>query len=450
MSAEAASKAKDAFNKASASLTKLGGNVKDAVDNLVKSGKDMASKMENMTGKDVEAIIATLSGEAKKGVKIAGDAAKDAMSKIQSSDAWGEVSAWTADKFAEAGDLLEGLKTSDIVKVAKDEFAAGVENFGKVKTWAKDQATELAKKFKETIPDLATAVKADIDKVKGFLNGLNATDLEKITQDTFNQAKSSFKEACDKIGAFDATQLKEIKDKVKASAGDLATMTKAKAEEFGSLLGTLDVQDLKDLAADAKAAITAEAAKLMGGAKAAAAFTKDDFAKMTKQAKEAFNGADFKALLDGAGANAGEIFKELLNGCTVCPGAISDITVLHDPAVESAEDIKKKITDALSAAANTGNTVISVVQDSMLASSAAATGRRLSGTSSGDAQTVVRIESDSEALGNKNGDAAATATGGTKTVTANPSGAASGGGASGGGASGSAKYRGDTRMVWSP
>lgn len=431
---EAAAKGKKAFDDASTALKGLGATVKDAADKLLADGKSMADKIKGMTGKDVEAIIGTVKAEVEKGKGVAADAAKDMMEKIKGSDAWGDVSSWGAEKFKEAGDLMSGLESSDLGKIAKENFNNAIEDFGKVSDWAKDQAAALATKYKETVPDLSEADGSQLNNMKGFLNGFEAGDLKKITKDSFAAAKDSFKEIAGKVGAFAKDQAKEIGAKVKEMVGDVKTITAQKAKELDALLGTLDANDLKDLADDAIKELSDKAVKAMGGAKAAVAFGKDQIKKMSEAAKNAFNGADLQALKDSA-TDAIEKVKAAL-GCDdasadlKCPGAVADITVFHDKAKESAADILKKVNDALAKAGKKASDKVKLIQSELPAtSSTARRQRRLSTSSSGDSQTVVRVESDTNADANAAGTVGASATGGqaqTISVTATDNGAISG------------------------
>jgi hypothetical protein len=421
---EAATKGQKAFDDASATLKGLGATVKDAADKLLADGKSMADKIKGMTGKDVEAIIGTVKAEVEKGKGMAADAAKDMMDKIKSADAWGAVESWGAEKVKEAGDLMSGLESSDLGKIAKETFNNALEDFGKVSDWAKDQASTLATKFKETVPDLSEAVGAQLNEMKGFLNGFEPEDLKKITKDSFAAAKDSFKEIAGKVGAFAKDQADEIGKKVKEMVGDVKTITADKVKELDALLGTLDANDLKDLADDAIKELSDKAVKAMGGAKAAAAFGADQIKKMSQAAKDAINGADLQALKD----SAVEKVKAAL-GCDddsadlKCPGAVADITVFHDKAKESAADILKKVNDALAKAGKKASDKVKLIQSELpaTASSTARRQRRLSTSSSGNSQTVVRVESATNADANAAGSSAAAATGGqaqTVSVTA--------------------------------
>merc|ERR1719473_217931 len=102
-----------------------------------------------------------------KGKGIAQKAKEDMMAKIKDPAGWGtDVSQWTADNLAEAGDLLSGLPLGDLENIGKDAFVGAVKAFGKCEEWGKEQATKLAKKFKESVPDIAKVTGAKLKEVE--------------------------------------------------------------------------------------------------------------------------------------------------------------------------------------------------------------------------------------------------------------------------------------------
>ena len=416
-----ATAAKTAFGAGSSALKGLGSDLGGAVKGLMGDAATMADKVKSMTPKDMDAIISVVSGEMAKGKGIAQKAKEDMMAKIKgdkASGGWGDVSQWTVDNLAEAGDLLSGLPLGDLENIGKDAFVGAVKAFGKCEEWGKDQATKLAKKFKESVPDIAKVTGAKLKEVEGFLNGFDPSDIRKIPATAFNDAQDAFKKVADKIGAFTDAQEAELGNQVKDFLNGL--VTPAKVEQLGSLVGTLPTTDLKAFADDAIAKLSDKAAKIMGGAKAAEAFSADKLDKLTDMAKKAFNGADLEAL---AKASLDKL-KAVIPGCPAkCPGAIADITVYHDDAVEKAADILNKTKAALTKAGlNPADATL--VQADFAWTPATATRRRrqrrlqrrLSGTAGGDTQSVVRIESSTSAGASSAGDVAVGATSGTKTV----------------------------------
>ena len=237
-------------------------------------------------------------------------------------------------------------------------------------------------------------------QIKGFLPGLDAADLAKIPKEVFKDAAKSIAESCQKINAFAEDQLEAMEKQVKDAFGDAATFTEAAVEEMGGMLGSLDEEDLKKITKKACKKIKRAAIKMMGGKKAARAFTTDTLKEFSDEAKAAFNGPDLKALGDEA------IDKLKAVVCNPdCPGAITDFTVAHDGA-QSDDEILTQFKQVLGTA-STGSLWVLQAATPMATNTRRRLlkqGRLLAG-SSATQQTVVRTETTS----NKDAAAAATA-----------------------------------------
>eukprot|EP00947_MAST-08B_sp_MAST-8B-sp1_P006561 g6561.t1 len=458
-------------------------------------------KLKDLTPDDMTSIVGSLAQKAQDGTAIARSAASDMMGKLKNAPAWGAVSNWTADKFTEIGSLATGLAASDLRNIAKDQFAGALASFGNVTSWAKDQtrtlATKfkeampnitavtastlneargflsgfdaadlgklgkdafagamsslgnvtswardqtraLATKFKENIPNITAAAASTLNEAKGFLSGFDAADLGAIAKDAFAGAKDSFKEVAGKLGSFSREQAAAIGGRVKEAYGNARNMTKDVVKDLGALVGTLDAADLADLDDDALTELSDKAVKMMGGAKAASAFSADKIKKLSASARKAFNGADMAAL-----ASAGTEQVKAALGCddgssgsglnaNPCPGAIADITIAHDSAAKTGADLLAEVQAELSGTVT--SSMITLVQDAAETTASTTTrrrrrrqlegfegfeGRRLTTTStSTDSETVIRIEADSNEKASEAGDKGAAKTGGSKTVVA--------------------------------
>lgn len=134
----------------------------------------------------------------------------------------------------------------------------------------------------------------------------------------------------------------------------------------------------------------------MGGAKAAKAFSADKLKELNDEAKAAFNGVDLKALAE-AGEAALEKLKAVVCGADgTCPGAVTDFVVDHDGSETDAK-ILAKFQKKLAKIVLTGLKVIMAgTPKSTTTRRRLQAGRALTGAT-GNTQTVVRAESNSNA-----------------------------------------------------
>ena len=155
------------FNKGSKDLKDLGGSVTAAATTLInKLDANDFTQFDKLGGADMKAVIGNVAAKIKKGEgRITKDAVSKIMDKVSGADGWGEVKDWGADKFEEANSLLGGLDLASLAAITTATFDAAMDNFGKVVTWAKDQAQELASKFKRSIGNMADVTAAGLNKV---------------------------------------------------------------------------------------------------------------------------------------------------------------------------------------------------------------------------------------------------------------------------------------------
>lgn len=397
-----------AFSAGSNFLKGLGKNVQEAVTKITKDIAKDVSSISKLTPTDMKAVVAGIAGEAQKGKKIAQSAMKGMMDKMKNAPGWGSVSSWTGEKLAEVGKLAKGLSSSDLKSITQKAFTDSIQSLGSVTNWARSQSKELAKKFKESVTDFSSVAGSKLNEAKGFLNGIDATDLNKISANAFKTAQKAFQNVTDKIGAWSQDQGKAIAKQLKQSYGQVKDMAASKVKELGSLIGTLDASDLKEMSDAAIAVLDSKAIKAMGGSKARDAFTADKIKKMGRAARLAFNGATLKDLVDV------DKIKAALDCQSDCPKAIADITIQHDAS--NTTNWETKIRDALTAAGEKFKRVTLVQDSAATVEESSETRRRLTSSSSGDSQSVVRIESDSEADANQAGSTATSETGGSSTV----------------------------------
>ena len=328
-------------------------------------------------------------------LQIAQSSIKEIITKVQSSDAWGAVSSWTEDKFKEVDSLLNGFDPAELADVGAAAFKGAMDSFGKIDRWTSEQADILSKKAKTAWGGVKKATATELRKARGFLNGFTTQDLADVTTDIFASAVDAFDTAGDKIGAWTQEQAKTLGSQVKKTFGAVRAFTRVEVEKIGSLIGTLDISDLKELSDDALQSVKGSAIKIMGASKAASAWTANKFKQLTTESKNTFNGKDLKTLAD----DSIEKLKAVLTcggvGERVCPSVVIDITIDHD-LTTSAENLKAKISDLLSTGMASAGITVRIVQESTnLMDSPNRRRRRLAeGGRRGDAdvQSVVRME----------------------------------------------------------
>ena len=341
-------RAAEDFKAGSEDLMNLGATVLAAATTLVgQMDSGDFTGFDKLTGKDFKAVIGQISDQVKTGNKIAKEGAKKMLDKIKSADGgWGAIKDWGADKIAEAGSLLDGLDVNDIAAVTGATFEEAISDFGAVHSWAKDQARGLADKVKKTLSGgMASFTAATMAKAKGFLSGLDAKDLADIPPVEFKKGIRSIAESCKKLGAFAQDQIdamkKQVKDSYADAMKDTTSFTADVVDEIGELMGVLDVADLKKLGKNVCKKIKRAAVKMMGGKKAAEAFTADKLAEFSDEAKAAFNGNDLKAIADlgaeGLAKLKAVVCKDDATKGLTCPGAICDFVVDHDGVKKDAE-----------------------------------------------------------------------------------------------------------------
>jgi hypothetical protein len=346
--AQMIAKAAEDFKAGSEDLMNLGATVLAAATTLVgQMDSGDFTGFDKLTGKDFKAVIGQISDQVKTGNKIAKEGAKKMLDKIKSADGgWGAIKDWGADKIAEAGSLLDGLDVNDIAAVTGATFEEAISDFGAVHSWAKDQARGLADKVKKTLSGgMASFTAATMAKAKGFLSGLDAKDLADIPPVEFKKGIRSIAESCKKLGAFAQDQIdamkKQVKDSYADAMKDTTSFTADVVDEIGELMGVLDVADLKKLGKNVCKKIKRAAVKMMGGKKAAEAFTADKLAEFSDEAKAAFNGNDLKAIADlgaeGLAKLKAVVCKDDATKGLTCPGAICDFVVDHDGVKKDAE-----------------------------------------------------------------------------------------------------------------
>ena len=328
-------------------------------------------------------------------MQIAQSSIKEIITKVQSSDAWGAVSSWTKDKFKEVDSLLNGFNPAELLDVGADAFKGAMDSFGKIDRWTSEQAGILSKKAKTAWGGVKKATATELRKARGFLNGFTTQDLADVTTDIFASAVDAFDTAGDKIGAWTQEQAKTLGSQVKKTFGAVRAFTRVEVEKIGSLIGTLDISDLKELSDDALKSVKGSAIKIMGASKAASAWTASKFKQLTAESKNTFNGKDLKTLAD----DSIEKLKAVLScggvGERVCPSVVIDITIDHD-LTTSAANLKAKVSDLLSTGMASAGITVRIVQESTnLMDSPNRRRRRLAeGGRRGDAdvQSVVRME----------------------------------------------------------
>jgi hypothetical protein len=384
LSAEAMKK----FDEGSKGLKNLGSNVVEAGRKLKDAvGSGDFTDFEKLTARDMSSLIGEIAELAEKGTKMAKAGAKKMLNKLKGEGGWGAIKDWGVDKIAKAGSLLDGLDATDIAAVKKATFDAAMGDFGKVVSWDKDQAKGLADKLKNGLKngDMTKCTAEILAKGKGFLSGLTDADLAAIPTDEFKKGIKSIAESCQKLGAYDDAKKTALKKQVKAAFGeDVAAFTEDVVNDIGALVGTLEEEDLNKLTKGVVKKIKGAAIKMMGGAKAAKAFSAEKLKELNDEAKAAFNGVDLKALAE-AGEAALDKLKAVVCGTDgKCPGAVTDFVVDHDGSQTDAK-ILAKFQDKL---AKTGLKVIMAGTPK--------TGRTLTGAT-GNTQTVVRAEFTSNA-----------------------------------------------------
>jgi len=385
------------FDMGSESLKNLGSNVFKAGTKLKDAvGSGDFTGFDKLSAGDMSSLIGEIAEQAEKGTKMAKAGAEKMLNKLKGAGGWGAIKDWGVDKIAEAGSLLDGLDATDIAAVEDATFDAAMGDFGKVVTWGKDQAKGLADKLKKGLKgDMKKCTAEILAKGKGFLSGLTDADLAAIPKDEFKKGIKSIAESCQKLGAYDDLKKKALKKQVKAAFGDIAAFTEAVVDEIGALVGTFEEDDLKKLTKGVFKKIKGAAIKMMGGAKAAKAFSADKLKELSEEAKAAFNGADLTALAE-AGEAALEKLKAVVCKDGKCPGAVTDFVVDHDGSQTDAK-ILAKFTKKLAKIMITELKVIMAgTPKSTTTRRRLQAGRALTGATA-NTQTVVRAESNSNA-----------------------------------------------------
>ena len=317
---------------------------------------------------------------------------KEIMTKVQSSSAWGAVSSWTEDKFKTADALLDGFDAAELVEVGTQAFKGAMDSFGKISTWTEEQSKVLANKAKAAWGSVKKASATEIRKARGFLNGFSTQDLADVATDVFEDAVDAFETAGNKIGAWTTEQAATLGSQVKKTFGAARTFTRKTIEKVGSLIGTLDVSDLKELTDEALKSVKGGAVKIMGATTAASAWTAHKFNQLAKETKDQFNGNALKILAKDSLDKLKAVLSCGGAGERKCPAVVIDITIDHD-LTTSAADLMSQVSDLLT---STAGIAVRVVQDSTsLLDSPSRRRRRLEEKGRGgdaDVQSVVRME----------------------------------------------------------
>ena len=333
----------------------------------------------------------------------------------------GDFSQWSADQLRGASKVITGLSVEDISKIndaaifgstdangKKTEGTLGT--FGKVRDFSKKQASTLAKKFLNQLPGGIEKAGKDMLKEAGtILEGLVGADIKKIAVSAWSGAKDAFKEVCKKKGALSKDQIDAIKERIKKDIPKLEDASPADVEASGGLIGTLDEADLMKLPESVIEKLVPEAISVMGAAKCSRAFSAARLAKLTAAARNRINGNDFNEFTDKTTRK--EQIKALVGRVGKKIGAFVDFALKHD-TYETADDlvanIKAIIDDKLAAKQNTEGFQSTVVVDSLVtADDSVATRRltvvavrRLTGGGNGDFESVVRVETSTNAGAN--------------------------------------------------
>jgi hypothetical protein len=175
----------------------------------------------------------------------------------KSKEAFGDVSVWTADSIKKVGNVLEGLDDSDLDKITKDTFKDSAEAFGKVAKWSATQAKTLAKKSKEAFGDVSKWTAESIKKVGSVMEGLDRSDIDKISKDTFKASAETF----GKVAGWSADQAKTLAKKSKEAFGDVSKWTAASMKQVGTVVQGLELDEVAKISATALAGMTKDAVK---------------------------------------------------------------------------------------------------------------------------------------------------------------------------------------------
>ena len=389
------------FDMGSESLKNLGSNVFKAGTKLKDAvGSGDFTDLDNLSAGDMASLIGEVAEQAEKGTKMAKAGAEKMLNKLKGAGGWGAIKDWGVDKISEAGSLLDGLGVDDIAAVEDATFDAAMGDFGKVVSWGKDQAKGLADKLKKGLKgDMEKCTAEILAKGKGFLSGLTGADLAAIPMPEFKKGIKSIADSCQKLGAYDDAQKEAMKKQVKdafgeGSNGDIDWVRHI--DDIGALLGTFDEKALLNFPKSAVNKIKGAAIKMLGGAKAAKAFSADKLKDFSDEAKAAFNGADLKAL----GEASLDKLKAVLcaTDASKCPGAITDFVVDHD-GVKTDAEILAVFQKKMAKIVLTGLKVIMAgTPKSTTTRRRLQAGRALTGATAGaNTQTVVRAESNSNA-----------------------------------------------------
>jgi len=235
------------------------------------------------------------------------------LKKLKDSDAFGDVKTWTGAAFSQMGQLLEGIKGSDIAKFTKEAIQGGM---------------------------------AEIKKTGA------------------------------KLGAFTKAQVAAWKPKIEEAYGKAKDMASATIAELGAMAGTIDLSELKLSAvkglkgAAIKLKGGAEFAKAWSKEKLTALTAE------AKKAFNGKTLRDFRANVGGKVSDIAEKIKALVCPDGKCPGALLDVEVPHG-AAETADQIKAKIEAYLKKAKAKAASVVETIQIAATTDAATVQGRRL-------------------------------------------------------------------------
>jgi len=314
---------------------KLGANAdavgKKLLAEAAKGGADLDKMLTKFTGKNLKGFAKNLAADLENGAKIGKADAEKLLKKLKDSDGFGDVKTWTGAAFSQMGQLLEGIKGSDIAKFTKEAIQGGM---------------------------------AEIKKTGA------------------------------KLGAFTKAQVAAWKPKIEEAYGKAKNMLSATIAELGAMAGTIDLSELKLAAVKGLKGAAIKLKGGAEFAKESAAWTKEKLTELTAEAKKAFNGKtlrDFRANVGGKVSDIAEKIKALVCPDGKCPGALLDVEVPHG-AAETADQIKAKIEAYLKKAKAKAASVVETIQIAATTDAATVQGRRLA--ASDTAVTTVRLEFD--------------------------------------------------------
>ena len=240
------------------------------------AGKDNAS----LTQDDWAVIARYAKGVAKSTLQKAGDDGLKILGKLTSCDnplietacledgqleaaiasaksRWGDASKWTKANVETLGNTLKALTVDDVKTLAKEGAIAALDTANKMRVvlMDKDQRKALADKAKEAYTAVANSSKCWIkdaaDAVGAVIDQVDASEFDCV-DDAATLAKlgkSRFLEL------LDSDHAKALKAKAVSVLGEVKAWTAAEVEKIGGLVRTLEVDDIKQLGADAIAAV---------------------------------------------------------------------------------------------------------------------------------------------------------------------------------------------------